>query len=328
MSGKNPILITPGDPSGIGPEITLRAWSEGAKDIVIMGHISHLCAVAKACGLKIDFRPFERDKPLRPDCCPVIELDWSVSPIPGQPSPQNAAVITGAIRQAVEQVNQGAFSAVVTNPIAKSVLYEHGFTFPGHTEFLASLDGPDSFPVMMLANAELRTVPLTIHLPLSDVEAAISAELFTQTLHRLEDGLYRYFGCLKPRIAITGLNPHAGEGGHMGRFESDILSPLIQSRPAKRAVLSGPYPADSLFHKDRREDYDAVICMYHDQALIPVKTISFHKTVNVTLGLSFIRTSPDHGTAFDRAANYNSSAESLVSAIQMARKMAATAQND
>lgn len=328
MRHKKPVLITPGDPSGIGPEIALRAWAEGVRDIVLMGNIDHLSAVAEACGLRIDFIPFGTDALSSSESCPVLALDWPESPQAGHPSPQNAAVITSAIEQAVERVKQGDFAAVVTNPIAKSVLYEDGFKFPGHTEFLASLDGPDSFPVMMLANAKLRTVPLTIHIPLSDVETAISAELFSQTLHQLEDGLYRFFGCQTPRIAVTGLNPHAGEGGHMGRFETDILLPLIKESSVQRALLSGPHPADSLFHEDRRGGYDAVLCMYHDQALIPVKTIDFHNTVNVTLGLSFIRTSPDHGTAFDRAASYNSSADSLISAIHMAHEMAQAAQSN
>jgi len=327
MSAAKPVLITPGDPSGIGPEIALRAWSEGHRDIVLMGNIDHLSAVARASGLNITFKRFDGDTRPAESYCYVSEIDWPVLPEPGTPAAANAPVIISAIEQAVEQVKQGRFSALVTNPIAKSVLYQHGFEFPGHTEFLAALDGADSFPVMMLANADLRTVPLTIHIPLSEVEAAISAELFGRTIQGLEDGLHRYFGCPSPRIAIAGLNPHAGEDGHIGRFEADTLSGFIKEAPTQTALLSGPYSADSLFHDSRRADYDAVLCMYHDQALIPVKTVDFHNTVNVTLGLRFIRTSPDHGTAFDRAATYDSSPDSLISAINMAHSMAECAQN-
>ena len=327
MSDAKSVLITPGDPSGIGPEIALRAWTRGNKNIVLIGNLEHLSAVAKASGLDINFVSFDEGTSEKETYCRVIELDWPVYPQPGEPATQNAPVIISAIEQAVQLVKEGRFSAVVTNPISKSVLYQQGFTFPGHTEFLAALDGPHSFPVMMLANADLRAVPLTIHIPLSAVETAVTPELFTQTIYALEDGLHRYFECAAPRIAVTGLNPHAGEDGHIGRFEADILSGLITSTQTKNAVLSGPYSADSLFHTERRADYDAVLCMYHDQALIPVKTIDFHKTVNVTLGLGFIRTSPDHGTAFDRAAAYNSSPDSLISAIQMAQNMAECAQN-
>ena len=327
MRGVKPALITPGDPAGIGPEIALRAWDKGAKNIVLMGNIEHLTEVAKASGLDIDFTPFDESTSETESSCRVIELDWPVHPQPGTPTAQNAPVIISAIEQAVRMVKSDQFSAVVTNPISKSVLYEHGFEFPGHTEFLAALDGPNSFPVMMLANDELRAVPLTIHIPLSAVETTVTAELFTQTICELEAGLYRYFGCLGPRIAVAGLNPHAGEDGHIGRFETDILSKLMTSTQTQRAILSGPYSADSLFHAERRADYDAVLCMYHDQALIPVKTIDFHNTVNVTLGLDFIRTSPDHGTAFDRAKIFKSSPDSLISAIRMAQSMFECAQN-
>lgn len=328
MSGVKPVLITSGDPSGIGPEIALRAWSQGLKDIVLMGNIDHLSAVAQASGLTVPFTPFDANRPQTETRCRVIEVDWPVLPQPGKPDAKNAAVIISTIEQAVDLVKKGRFSGLVTNPIAKSVLYEHGFQFPGHTEFLGALDGPDSFPVMMLANDRLRTVPLTIHIPLSQVEAAVSAELFTRTIQGLEAGLSRYFSCRSPRIAIAGLNPHAGEDGHIGRFETDVLSALIEMTPTERAILSGPYSADSLFHENRRAEYDAVLCMYHDQALIPVKTVDFHNTVNITLGLEFIRTSPDHGTAFDRAAAYNSSADSLISAVRTAHRMAEAAQND
>ena len=326
MNGIKPAVITPGDPSGIGPEIALRAWSEGEKNVVLMGNIEHLSSVAGASGLDVNFTSFNPSKDVSDQTCSVWELDWQVVPIAGQPDPQNASVIINAIERAVKQVKQEQFSALVTNPIAKSVLYEYGFKFSGHTEFLAELDSPDSFPVMMLANHSLRVVPLTIHIPLSDVEGTITADLFKETIHVLEKALRQYFTCPFPRIAIAGLNPHAGEDGHMGRFETDTLIPLIQAQEITTASLLGPFAADSLFHAGKHAGYDVVLCMYHDQALIPVKTVDFYRTVNITLGLGFIRTSPDHGTAFDRAALFNSHPGSLISAIETAQKMAATKQ--
>ena len=323
MNGIKPTLITPGDPSGIGPEIALRAWSEGNKNVVLMGNIEHLSSIAHDSGLRVNFTSFNPEKDLSNKTCSIWEIDWQIMPKAGQPDPQNSSVIVNAIEQAVKQVKQGQFSAVVTNPVAKSILYEDGFEFPGHTEFLAALDSPNSFPVMMLANQSLRVVPLTIHIPLSDVEKTITSDLLKNTIHVLQTALRQYFACPFPRIAIAGLNPHAGEDGHMGRFESDKLIPLIQTQEHLTASLLGPFSADSLFHAEKHASYDVVLCMYHDQALIPVKTIDFYQTVNITLGLSFIRTSPDHGTAFDRAALFNSDPNSLISAIETAQQMVA-----
>ena len=327
MNDIEPVLITPGDPSGIGPEIALRAWSEGQKNIVLMGNIDHLSSVALASGLDVTFTSFDPLTHLSAKECNIWEIDWPVMPNAGQPDPKNASVIIDAIKQAVKQVKQGQFSSIVTNPIAKSVLYEDGFKFPGHTEFLAALDSPNSFPVMMLANPSLRTVPLTIHIPLADVERTITAKLFKQTIQVLDRALRQHLNCPFPRIAIAGLNPHAGENGHLGKFETETLIPLIKSQESERASLLGPFSADSLFHTEKHAGYDAILCMYHDQALIPVKTIDFYRTVNITLGLSFIRTSPDHGTAFDRAARFNSCPDSLISAIDTAQKMAVAKQN-
>ncbi len=326
MNGIKPALITPGDPSGIGPEIALKAWSEGQKNIVLMGDIEHLSSVALAAGLNITFTSFDSTVSLSAEKCSVWEIDWQVMPCVGQPDPRNAPTIVESIKQAVKQVKQGQFSAIVTSPIAKSVLYENGFEFPGQTEFLAKLDSPESFPVMMLANPALRVVPLTIHIPLSDVEKTITTALFKRTIKVLDTALRQYFNCPFPRIAIAGLNPHAGEDGHLGRFETDKLIPLIQAQEIEKTSLLGPFSADTLFYSEKRDSYDVVLCMYHDQALIPVKTIDFYRTVNITLGLSFIRTSPDHGTAFDRAARFNSHPGSIISAINTAQQMAATKQ--
>ena len=322
MNDIKPVLITPGDPSGIGPEIALRAWSEGHRNIVLMGNIEHLSSVAFATGLDIAFTSFNSTTNLSAEKCSVWEIDWPIMPLVGQPDPRNAPTVVDSIEQAVKQVKQGQFSAIVTSPIAKSVLYEDGFEFPGHTEFLATLDSQDSFPVMMLANSALRVVPLTIHIPLSDVEKTITPNLFKRTIEVLDTDLRRYFNCPFPRIAIAGLNPHAGEDGHLGRFETDKLIPLIKIQEIEKTSLLGPFSADTLFHSEKQESYDVVLCMYHDQALIPVKTIDFFRTVNITLGLSFIRTSPDHGTAFDRAARFNSHPGSIISAINTAQQMA------
>ena len=326
MNGIKPALITPGDPSGIGPEIALKAWSEGQKNIVLMGDIEHLSSVALAAGLNISFTSFDSSVSLSAEKCSVWKIDWQVMPCVGQPDPRNAPTIVESIKQAVKQVKQGQFSAIVTSPIAKSILYENGFEFPGQTEFLAKLDSPESFPVMMLANSALRVVPLTIHIPLSDVEKTITTALFKSTIKVLDAALRQYFNCPFPRIAIAGLNPHAGEDGYLGRFEKDKLIPLIQVQEIERTSLLGPFSADTLFHSEKRDGYDVVLCMYHDQALIPVKTLDFYRTVNITLGLSFIRTSPDHGTAFERATQFKSHPGSLISAIETAQQMAAAKQ--
>lgn len=321
-----PVIITPGDPAGIGPEISLRAWSKGQRHIVLIEEISHLQNVANRAGLDIDFIPYKSPdhfhSPLPTEKCVVIEQEWLAPPLAGRPDMANAKATIAAIKQAVDLVKEGQFSALVTNPIAKSVLYEAGFAHPGHTEYLASLDGRDVRPVMMLANEHLKVVPLTIHIPISKVEESIKEDDIGTILTIMATDLGRYFGIKNPKIAVTGLNPHAGEGGHIGRFETDKLSPILSKFHPQTGAVYGPFSADSLFHEAARGAYDAILCMYHDQALIPVKTLDFFHTVNITLGLSFIRTSPDHGTAFDRAANFNSHPDSLIAAIEMAQKMA------
>ena len=320
MQQSNPVLITPGDPAGIGPEIALRTFAAGVRDIVLMGDIEHLAEVSSICDLAIKFAPYDKNVPH--DICPVLEISWPADICPGSPDNRNAPAVIGAISRATSLTKQGAFCAVTTNPIAKSVLYESGFTFPGHTEFLAFLDGHERRPVMMMANDMLKAVPLTIHIPLSDVESTISAEAITRTISIMEEGLSKYFGVENPHIAITGLNPHAGESGHIGTFEQNRLAPLIDELKSQGHSLSGPHSTDSLFHEEARHRYDAVLTMYHDQALIPLKTLDFHRSVNVTLGLSFIRTSPDHGTAFDIAPHFAARPDSLIAAIKMAQQMA------
>ena len=315
-----PALITPGDPAGIGPEIALRAFASGLRNIVLMGNIAHLTSLAQKCGLDIKFSPYDSNAP--DGVCPVVEMDWAVDIIPGTPDSRNAPAIIEAISRAVALTKDNVFSAVVTNPIAKSVLYETGFAYPGHTEFLAVLDSDNATPVMMLANDHLKIIPLTIHIPLCEVADNISDETITKTLTIIDEDLKYRFGLRQPRIAVAGLNPHAGENGHIGSFERDRLAPLLVALQDKGFAITGPHSADSLFHEAAREQYDVVLAMYHDQALIPVKTLDFHNSVNVTLGLSYIRTSPDHGTAFDIAPQYKARPDSLIAAVTMAGKMA------
>ena len=315
-----PALITPGDPAGIGPEIAVRAFASGLRNIVLMGDITHLASVAQKCGLDIKFTP--HDKHADDGACQVLEMNWPADIVPGVPDSRNAPAIIEAISRAVALTKDNDFSAVVTNPIAKSVLYEAGFLHPGHTEFLAALDTGTATPVMMLANDQLKIVPLTIHIPLSEVADSISDAAITKTVTIIDKDLKHRFGLSHPRIAVAGLNPHAGENGHIGGFERDRLTPLLTTLKAKGFSITGPHSADSLFHEAAREQYDIVLAMYHDQALIPVKTLDFHNSVNVTLGLSFIRTSPDHGTAFDIAPQFTARPDSLIAAVKMAGQMA------
>lgn len=324
-----PALITSGDPAGIGPEIALRAFTTGKKNIIIMGELTHLKMIADKAKIDIslssvsssDIKAGKANLLAQDNICPVLEFSWAEPPVTGQPNPKNAKQIIASIEQAVGLVKQGYCSAVITNPIAKSVLYEDGFSFPGHTEFLAHLDGKKR-TVMMLANQALRVIPLTIHIPLSDVPRALNKDDFLANVRIIHTSLKEDFGIKSPRISVAGLNPHAGENGHIGTEDDALLKPFIAAGQALGITLSGPYPADTLFHQEAREHYDAVLCMYHDQALIPVKTLDFFASVNITLGLSFIRTSPDHGTAFDRAALFTARPDSLIAAIDAAENMA------
>jgi 4-hydroxythreonine-4-phosphate dehydrogenase len=247
----------------------------------------------------------------------------------GRPDAAAAPAIMQSIERAVNLVQQGTASAVVTNPIAKAVLYGAGFPFPGHTEYLAALAsaGRRPFqPVMMLVSPTLKVVPVTIHVPLTDVPSRLTEALILSTIEITARELGRYFGLQSPRLAVSGLNPHAGEQGGLGREEIDIIAPAIEAARAKGFDVTGPHPADTLFHAAARAAYDAAICMYHDQALVPFKTLAFEEGVNVTLGLPFIRTSPDHGTAFDIAGTGRASPSSLIAALRLASAMNAQAE--
>jgi 4-hydroxythreonine-4-phosphate dehydrogenase len=249
---------------------------------------------------------------------PVRLAHWVAA---GQPDPANAPAVIGAIERAVALVKAGEAAAIVTLPIRKETLYDAGFRHPGHTEFLAELAG-GAIPVMMLVCPGLRVVPVTIHLALREALTRITTERIVAAGRISAAGLRRDFGVAAPRLAVAGLNPHAGEGGTLGREEIEVIAPAVAQLRAEGIAVSGPSPADTLFHERARSRYDAALCMYHDQALIPLKTIDFERGVNVTLGLPFVRTSPDHGTALDIAGRGIASPESLIAALKLAAEMA------
>jgi 4-hydroxythreonine-4-phosphate dehydrogenase len=258
---------------------------------------------------------------------PVVATGEPATARPGLPDETSASAALASIRQAVDHVRAGRACAVVTNPIAKSVLYRAGFRHPGHTEFLAELaadGGRAPQPVMMLWSPALAVVPVTIHLSLRDALATLTSELIVTTARIAVADMKAHFGLAQPRLAISGLNPHAGEDGSLGREDIEIVTPAIETLRAEGIDARGPLPADTMFHAAARATYDCAICMYHDQALIPIKTIAFEDAVNVTLGLPFIRTSPDHGTAFDIAGTGKANPSSLAAALRLAARMAAT----
>ena len=333
MSVGKPVIITPGDPAGIGPEIALKALAnniELRKKAILMGDIPHLEALAASMNIAIDFAEWSTDKIPSGDAVNIYPLAWPAPIIAGRPDAANSPMVIRAIEIAVQLAKQGNVSAVVTCPIAKSVLYEAGFAYPGHTEFLGALSSDKAAPIMMLANSDLRVAPATIHCALQDVPKQLSLMDLAQFIGDVAQALQIDFGIDKPHIAICGLNPHAGEEGAMGVEEMTIIRPAMdkcREHFKDSFTLSGPHAADSLFHPEKIKSYDCVIGMYHDQVLIPVKTIDFHGSANITLGLDFVRTSPDHGTAFDIAGQNKAHPDSLVNAINIALEMAANRLN-
>ena len=319
-----PIALTCGEPAGIGPETAVAARRRLGASVPFfwIGDPRHLpegtaWQAITAC---------DQALAVPATVLPVLVHPFPAQTRPGQPDPANAASVIAVIAQAVELVQSGAASAICTAPIHKKALKDGaGFAFPGHTEFLAHLAGVERV-VMMLACPGLRVVPATIHIPLAEVPHALTARLLEDTIRLTRAGLIRDFGIPAPRLAVAGLNPHAGEGGAMGREEIDLIIPVLDRLRAEGFLLDGPKSADTMFHAAARSRYDAAIAMYHDQALIPIKTIDFAGGVNVTLGLPFIRTSPDHGTAFDIAGQGRADATSLVAALTMAADMAAARQ--
>jgi 4-hydroxythreonine-4-phosphate dehydrogenase len=330
-----PLALSMGDPAGIGIEISLKAWLDRAANRIapfaLIGDADIVAARSAALGLHVAVARIETlaDAPTRfATHLPVFHVPCAAPVVPGKPDSRNGHATIQAIDLAVAAVVRGEAAAVVTNPIAKHVLHEAGFRHPGHTEYLAHLasqhySGQSYAPVMMLAadDPTLRVVPMTIHEPLVKVPSMITAALIMETTRITHRALREQFGIAQPRVAIAGLNPHAGENGSIGTEDRDIIAPAIAALRAEGIAVSGPHSADTLFHPPARATYDAVICMYHDQALIPIKTLAFDTGVNLTLGLPFVRTSPDHGTAFDIAGHGTASATSLIAALNMAARL-------
>lgn len=328
-----PLALTQGDPAGIGPDLTMTAWlkreSEKLSPFVFIGDANVLRQRAKLLGIDVPVETcgVEEAGIVFPRAIPVLDIGHAGIVTAGKPSSASADLTIRSISTAVELCFAGQVSAVVTNPIAKSVLYEAGFGFPGHTEYLADLaerhTGQSVTPVMMIAGPLLRVIPVTIHIPLKDVPAQLTKELVVKTSQITHNDLRDKFGIEHPRLAVTGLNPHAGEDGTMGREEIDVIIPAIEELRSQGINAIGPLPADTMFHASARKNYDVAICMYHDQALIPAKALGFDDSVNTTLGLPFIRTSPDHGTAFGIAGKGIASDSSLIAALKLAAQAAA-----
>ncbi|MEE1655077.1 4-hydroxythreonine-4-phosphate dehydrogenase PdxA [Microvirga sp. CF3062] len=328
------LLLTQGDPAGIGPELALRAWmlreERTLPPFAVLSDPAFLERVAQSQGWDVPIMVVETAQipDTFPQALPVLPLSVPVSAQPGQPDAGAAASVIESIEMAVRLVQKGAASALVTNPIAKHVLYQAGFRHPGHTEFLAALasQGRDEtyHPVMMLWSEELAVVPVTVHISLADVPSALTTDLIVKTGRIVARELRERFGIANPRLALAGLNPHAGENGAMGMEDVSIIVPAVDILRAEGIEAAGPLPADTMFHARARSRYDAALAMYHDQALIPIKTIAFDEAVNVTLGLPFVRTSPDHGTAFDIAGKGIARPDSLIAAIKLAARLGAS----
>jgi 4-hydroxythreonine-4-phosphate dehydrogenase len=332
-----PLALTLGEPAGIGPDITFAAWRRRAE----LG-LSPFYLLADPAFVARRAERIAPDTPVTvvtPEAAtaafatalPVVDIAVPVTAEPGRPDQSSAPAALAAIRRAVADVLAGAAAALVTNPVAKNVLYRSGFPEPGHTEYLGKLaeesTGVAAQPVMMLWSPELAVVPVTIHLALKDVTARLSEGLVVETGRIVARDLRQRFGIARPRLAIAGLNPHAGEDGALGDEDLTVVRPAVERLKAEGIDARGPLPADSLFHQAARASYDVALAMYHDQALIPIKTLAFDHAVNVTLGLPFVRTSPDHGTAFDIAGTGRADPASLIAALQLAARLSSRAQS-
>ena len=335
QAGTRPLALTIGEPAGIGPDITLLAWLRRTElslpPFYVIADPDYL--KRRAAMLRLDI-PVADGEPAAAAAefaraLPVVPLGVKVSAPAGEPDPSSAPAAIASIRRAVQDVLEGRAAAIVTNPVAKHVLYQSGFAEPGHTEYLAKLaeesTGHFSRPVMMLWSSELAVIPVTIHLPLREVAQLLTPELIVETGRIAARDLKTRFGIARPRLVLAGLNPHAGEEGAMGEEDRQVVAPAVAKLAAEGIDARGPVPADTLFHPAARKTYDVALCMYHDQALIPIKTIAFDRAVNVTLGLPFVRTSPDHGTAFDIAGSGRADPSSLLAAIKLAQRLAAAA---
>jgi 4-hydroxythreonine-4-phosphate dehydrogenase len=330
-----PLALTLGEPAGIGPDLALAIWRRRVEldlpAFYLIGDPAFLKGRAARLGLDVPIATVtpEAATAAFPTALPVVAIDIAVSAEPGRPDKSSAPAAVASIRRAVADVMAGSAAAVVTNPVAKNVLYNWGFAEPGHTEFLARLvqeaTGKIFRPVMMLWSPELAVVPVTIHLPLREIFAQLTTDLVVDTGRIVARDLTARFRLAHPRLAVAGLNPHAGEAGTLGEEDNAIVAPAVARLIAEGIDARGPLPADSLFHERARASYDAALCMYHDQALIPIKTLAFDHAVNVTLGLPFVRTSPDHGTAFDIAGSGHADPASLIAALRLAARLAGAA---
>jgi 4-hydroxythreonine-4-phosphate dehydrogenase len=323
-----PIALTMGDPAGIGGELSLRAWlalRERGPRFVALDDPERLVAVAAAIGVGVPVREVQQPQQavsVFPDALPVLPVRLASAPRPGTPDAANAPTVIASIEVAAKYAMAGEAAAVVTNPINKAALYDSGFAYPGHTEFLAALTGASGRQVMMLASPQLRVVPVTVHASLRNSLAMLSTELILSTSRTTAAALRQDFGIAHPRLAMAGLNPHAGEQGALGDEEATIIGQAIAALRAEDEDVSGPWPPDTMFTATARRRYDAAICMYHDQGLIPLKTLDMDHGVNVTLGLPIVRTSPDHGTAFDIAGTGRADPSSLIAALELAAEIA------
>lgn len=318
-----------GEPAGIGPELALAAWLDRAQArtpaFVVLADADALIDLARTLGWCVPVRRLDavgQAAAVFPDALPVLHRPLVTPVTPGRPASANAAVVRDLIAEAVALARAGSVSGVVTNPINKDVLNAAGFPFPGHTEFLAHLAGSDVQPVMMLACPQLKVVPVTIHIALAQVPRILTTDAIVSTGRITAKALRRDFGLARPRLAVAGLNPHAGERGRMGDEDATVIAPAVARLCGEGFHVTGPWSADTMFHAGARAGYDAALCMYHDQALIPIKTLDFSGGVNVTLGLPFVRTSPDHGTAFDIAGRGCADPASLQAALSQAADMA------
>jgi 4-hydroxythreonine-4-phosphate dehydrogenase len=327
-----PLALTLGEPAGIGPDLTLAVWQRRHElrlpPFYVIADPRGLERRARLLGLHIpiDVVTPEQATARFAEALPVVDLKRPADAEPGTPNANSAAAAIASINRAVEDVASGAASAIVTNPIAKSVLYKSGFAEPGHTEYLAKrwfdLTGEPAWPVMMLWSPEIAVVPVTIHIPFKEVPERLTRDLIFETGRVVAHDLASRFGIARPRLAVAGLNPHAGEDGTMGKEDATVVQPAVERLVADGIDARGPLPADTMFHEAARKTYDVALCMYHDQALIPIKTLAFDHAVNTTLGLPFVRTSPDHGTAFDIAGTGKANPSSLIAALRLAARLA------
>ncbi|GGF87041.1 4-hydroxythreonine-4-phosphate dehydrogenase [Azorhizobium oxalatiphilum] len=327
-----PLALSLGEPAGVGPDIVLAAWTARKQadlpSFFVVGDPGCLADRARLLGLPVPIREAAPDAALGlfDTAFPVVPAGPRTTAAPGHPDATSAPAVITSLDRAVDLVLAGTASGLVTAPLSKAVVYDAGFPFPGHTEYLAArctpLGGPAPRPVMMIWSPLLAVVPATIHIPLAEVPAAVTTALLVETGQIVARDMRQRFGLAAPRLAFAGLNPHAGEDGTLGREDEEVVRPAVAALRQQGIDATGPFPADTLFHAEARTAYDVVVGMYHDQVLIPAKTLAFHDGVNVTLGLPMIRTSPDHGTAFGIAGTGRANPSSLIAAIRLAGRLA------